>query len=44
VGDMVGLMRSFQRKSEALINQLNRDEDRALVPNEGLQHAPTSEG
>jgi hypothetical protein len=32
VGDVVGLMRSFQRMSEALINRIDRDEARAPVP------------
>jgi hypothetical protein len=41
VGYVVGLTRSFQRMSEALINFLYRDEARAPVPNEGSQHAPT---
>jgi hypothetical protein len=40
VGDVVGMMRSFQRMSEALINCLDRDEGRAFVPNEGSQRAP----
>jgi hypothetical protein len=40
VGDVVGMMRSFQRMSEALINHLDRDEGRASVPNEGSQCAP----
>jgi hypothetical protein len=40
VGDVVGLMRSFQRMSEALINHLDRDEARAPVPPEGPQRAP----
>jgi hypothetical protein len=40
VGDVVGMMRSFQRMSEALINRLDRDEGRVYVPNEGSQHAP----
>jgi hypothetical protein len=44
VGDVVGLMRSFQRMSEALINRLDRDEARALVPNEGSQRAPAGSG
>jgi len=39
VGVVVGLMRSFQRMSEALINQLDRDEARVPVPNEDSQHA-----
>jgi hypothetical protein len=37
VGDVVGLMRSFQRMSEALINHLDRDEARVPVPPEGPQ-------
>jgi hypothetical protein len=41
VGDVVGMMRSFQRMSEALINHLDRDEGRAYVPNEGSQRTPT---
>jgi hypothetical protein len=40
VGDVVSMMRSFQRMSEALINHLDRDEGRAYVPNEGSQCAP----
>jgi hypothetical protein len=32
VGDVVGLMRSFQWMSEALIICLDRDEARALTP------------
>jgi hypothetical protein len=32
VGDVVGMMRSFQRMSEALINRLDRDEARASTP------------
>jgi hypothetical protein len=35
VGDVVGLMRSFQWMSEALINHLDRDEARATTPPEG---------
>jgi hypothetical protein len=42
VGDVVGMMRSFQRMSEALINHLDRDEGREFVPNEGSQHPPSS--
>ena len=34
VGDVVGMMRSFQRMSEALISQLDRDEARASAPTE----------
>jgi hypothetical protein len=44
VGDVVGLMRSFQRMSEALINHLDRDEGIASVPNEGSQCAPSGSG
>jgi hypothetical protein len=35
VGDMFGLMRSFQRIYEALISHLDRDEARAPTPLEG---------
>jgi hypothetical protein len=35
VGDVVGMMRSFQRMSETLINHLDRDEAKALAPPEG---------
>jgi hypothetical protein len=41
VGDVVGMMRSFQRISEALINRLDRDEGKSFVPNEGSKCAPT---
>jgi hypothetical protein len=34
VGDVVGMMRSFQRMSEALISRLDRDEARAPAPTE----------
>jgi hypothetical protein len=34
VGDVIGMMRSFQRMSEALINRLDRDEARAPAPTE----------
>jgi hypothetical protein len=44
VGDVVGLMRSFQRMSEALINHLDRDEARVPVPPEGPQRAPAGTG
>ena len=37
---MVGMMRSFKCMSEALINHLNRDEDRASSPPEGPPRAP----
>jgi hypothetical protein len=40
VEHVVGMMRSFQRMSEALINHLDRDEGRASMPNEGSQRAP----
>jgi hypothetical protein len=36
VGDVVGMMISFQRKSEALISHLDRDEARAPAPPEVL--------
>jgi len=32
LGDVVGMMRSFQRMSEALISHLDRDEARASHP------------
>ena len=35
VGDVVGMMRSFQHMYEALINRLDRDEARALEPPKG---------
>jgi hypothetical protein len=41
VGDVVGLMRSFQRMSEALIIHLDRDEAREPIPPEGPQHTPS---
>jgi hypothetical protein len=40
VGDVVGMMRSFQRMSEALINHLDRDEARVLTPPEGPHACP----
>jgi hypothetical protein len=40
VGDVVGMMRSFQRMLEALISCLDQDEGRASVPIEGSQHTP----
>jgi hypothetical protein len=40
VGDVVGMMRFFQRMSEALINCLDRDEGTTSVLNEVSQHAP----
>jgi hypothetical protein len=42
VGDVVGLMRSFQRMLQALINHLDRDEARVPVPPEGPQRTPAS--
>jgi hypothetical protein len=42
VGDVVGMMRSFQRMSEALINHLDRDEGKTSMPNEGSQCTPSS--
>jgi hypothetical protein len=36
VGDVVGMMRSFQHMSEELINHLDRDEARASTPAEVL--------
>jgi hypothetical protein len=42
VGDVVRLMRSFQRMSKALIICLDRDEDRALEPPDDPPHAPAS--
>jgi hypothetical protein len=44
VGDVVGLMRLFQRMDEALINRLDRYEDRALTPLEGPPHTPAGTG
>jgi hypothetical protein len=44
VGDVVGLMRSFHRMSEALINHLDRYEARAPVPPEGPQCTPAGTG
>jgi hypothetical protein len=38
VGDVMGMMISFQRMFEALINLLDRDEGRYFVPNEGSLH------
>jgi hypothetical protein len=38
VGDVVGMMRSFQRMLEDLISRLDQDEGRTFVPNEGSQH------
>jgi hypothetical protein len=44
VGDVVGMMRSFQRMSKALISCLNRDEARASTPTEVPPCAPTITG
>lgn len=44
MGDVVELMRSFQRMLKDLINCLNRDEVSAHVPPEGPQHAPAGTG
>jgi hypothetical protein len=44
VGHVVGLMRSFQRMLEALINRLDRDDARVIVPNEGSQCTPAGSG
>jgi hypothetical protein len=40
VGYVMGMMRCFQKMSEALINHLDRDEGRGCVPNEGSQQPP----
>jgi hypothetical protein len=44
MGDVVGMMRSFQRISEALISHLDRDEARVLTPPEGPPHALVGTG
>jgi hypothetical protein len=44
VGDVIGMMRSFQRMSEALISRLDRDEARAPTPAELLPRASTVTG
>jgi hypothetical protein len=44
MGDVVGLMRSFQRMFEALISRLDRDEARALAPLEGPPCTPVGIG
>jgi hypothetical protein len=41
VGDVVGMMRSFQRMSKALISRLDSDEARAPALAEVSSHAPT---
>ena len=40
MGDVVGMMRSLQRMSDALINRLDWDEGKEFVHNEGLQIPP----
>jgi hypothetical protein len=40
MGDVVGLMRSFQHMLEALIIHLDRDEARVSAPPEGPPRAP----
>jgi hypothetical protein len=40
VGDVIGMMRSFQRMSEARISRLDRDEARAPAPTEVPPRAP----
>jgi hypothetical protein len=44
VGDVVGMMRSFQHMSEALINRLDRDEARAPAPAEVPPRTPAVTG
>ena len=44
VTDVVGMMRSFQRMSEALISRLDRDEARAPTPAEVPPRAPAITG
>jgi hypothetical protein len=44
VGDVVGMMRYFQRMSKALIIRLDRDEARASAPAEVLPRAPAVTG
>jgi hypothetical protein len=44
VGDVIGMMRSFQRMSEALIIRLDRDEARAPAPAEVPPRAPVVTG
>jgi hypothetical protein len=38
------MMRSFQRKSEALVNHIDRDEEITYVPNESSQRTPARSG
>jgi hypothetical protein len=44
MGDVVGLMRSFQRMSEAMISRLDRDEVRAPTPTDDPLRAPVRTG
>jgi hypothetical protein len=44
VGVVIGMMRSFQRMSEALISRWDRDEARAPAPPEVLPRAPAVTG
>ena len=44
VGDVVGMMRSFQHMPKALINHLDRDEARASTPLEGPPRSPIGTG
>jgi hypothetical protein len=44
VGDVVGMMRSFQRISKALISHLDRDESKASAPPEGPPRTLVSTG
>jgi hypothetical protein len=44
VGDLVGMMRYFQRMSETLISRLDKDEARALAPAEVPPRAPAVTG
>jgi hypothetical protein len=44
VGDVVGLIRSFQRMSEALINCMDRDEASVSKPPEGPSHFSVDTG
>jgi hypothetical protein len=44
VGDVIRMMRSFKRMSEALISRLDRDEARAPAPPEVLPRAPAVTG
>jgi hypothetical protein len=44
VGDVVGMMRSFEMMSETLISRLDKDEARALTPPEGPLRASVGTG